>query len=134
MEDGHTFRLQFSYLLKIRKVIAKYELVADMPELKKLISEFGKIGNNLNQIARHFNTGGIHSQEMRKAIGKFFKICVNRGYGERNPHQVCWYAEIPKWGFCNTISTSGSQMSSTKSYRKMQKPPVCRSLNTYAVS
>ena len=34
------------------KVIAKYELVADMPELKKLISEFGKIGNNLNQIAR----------------------------------------------------------------------------------
>lgn len=52
------------------KVIAKYELVADMPELKKLISEFGKIGNNLNQIARHFNTGGIHSQEMRKAIGQ----------------------------------------------------------------
>lgn len=52
------------------KVIAKYELVLDMPELKKLISEFGKIGNNLNQIARHFNTGGIHSQEMRKAIGQ----------------------------------------------------------------
>ncbi len=52
------------------KVIAKYELMADLPELKKLIFEFGKIGNNLNQIARHFNTGGIHSQEMRKAIGQ----------------------------------------------------------------
>ena len=52
------------------KVIAKYELVADLPELKKLISEFGKIGSNLNQIARHFNTGGIHSLEMRKAIGQ----------------------------------------------------------------
>ena len=52
------------------KVIAKYELVADLPELKKLILEFGKIGNNLNQIARHFNTGGIHSLEMRKAIGQ----------------------------------------------------------------
>ena len=52
------------------KVIAKYELVADLPELKKLIFEFGKIGNNLNQIARHFNTGGIHSQEMRKAINQ----------------------------------------------------------------
>ena len=52
------------------KVIAKYELVADLPELKKLIFEFGKIGNNLNQIARHFNTGGIHSLEMRKAIGQ----------------------------------------------------------------
>ena len=46
----------------------KYEIVADLPELKKLIAEFGKIGSNLNQIARHFNSGGIHSQEMRKKI------------------------------------------------------------------
>ena len=38
--------------------------------LKKLIAEFGKIGSNLNQIARHFNSGGIHSQEMRKAINQ----------------------------------------------------------------
>ena len=52
------------------KVIVKYELVADLPELKKLIAEFGRIGNNLNQIAYHFNTGGIHSQEIRKAIGQ----------------------------------------------------------------
>jgi len=44
------------------KVIAKYEIVADVPELKKLVAEFGKIGSNLNQIARHFNQGGIHSQ------------------------------------------------------------------------
>ncbi|MDO4338525.1 MAG: plasmid mobilization relaxosome protein MobC [Eubacteriales bacterium] len=53
-----------------KKVIVKYELVADLPELKKLIAEFGKIGSNLNQIARHFNTGGIHSQEIRKAINE----------------------------------------------------------------
>ena len=33
-----------------QKVIAKYEIVADLPELKKLIAEFGKIGSNLNQI------------------------------------------------------------------------------------
>ena len=51
-----------------QKVTAKYEIVADLPELKKLVAEFGKIGSNLNQIARHFNSGGIHSQEMRKAI------------------------------------------------------------------
>lgn len=51
-----------------QKIIAKYEIVADLPELKKLIAEFGKIGSNLNQIARHFNSGGIHSQRMRKAI------------------------------------------------------------------
>lgn len=53
-----------------KKVIVKYELVADLPELKKLIAEFGKIGSNLNQIARHFNSGGIHSQEMRTAINQ----------------------------------------------------------------
>ena len=51
-----------------QKLTAKYEIVADLPELKKLIAEFGKIGSNLNQIARHFNSGGIHSQEMRKKI------------------------------------------------------------------
>ncbi|MDY3017027.1 MAG: plasmid mobilization relaxosome protein MobC [Blautia sp.] len=53
-----------------KKVIVKYEIVADLPEIKKLIAEFGKIGSNLNQIARYFNFGGIHSQEMRKEINQ----------------------------------------------------------------
>ena len=53
-----------------KKIIAKYEIVADLPELKKLIAEFGKIGSNLNQIARYFNSRGIHSQEMRNAINQ----------------------------------------------------------------
>ena len=56
----------------------KYEIVADLPELKKLIAEFGKIGSNLNQIARYFNTGGLHSQEMRneikKSIAEIYKL------------------------------------------------------------
>lgn len=51
-----------------KQVKIKYEIVADAPELKKLIAEFGKIGSNLNQIARHFNSGGIHSHEMQKSI------------------------------------------------------------------
>ena len=53
-----------------KPVKVKYEIVAELPELKKLIAEFGKIGSNLNQIARHFNNGGIHSQEMRKRINQ----------------------------------------------------------------
>ena len=53
-----------------KKIVVKYEIVADLPELKKLIAEFGKIGSNLNQIARYFNSGGIHSQEMRNAINQ----------------------------------------------------------------
>lgn len=53
-----------------KQVNIKYEIVADLPELKKLISEFGKIGSNLNQIARHFNSGGIHSQEVKKTLNQ----------------------------------------------------------------
>lgn len=51
-----------------RKVTVKYEIVADVPELKKLIAEFGKIGSNLNQIARHFNQGGHQTQEILKSL------------------------------------------------------------------
>ena len=59
-----------------KRTILKYELVADLPELKKLISEFGKIGSNLNQIARYFNSGGIHKiyemkYEVLKLAGNF---------------------------------------------------------------
>ena len=53
-----------------KRVTARYEIVADVPELKRLTAEFGKIGSNLNQIARHFNQGGIHSQEVKNAIYK----------------------------------------------------------------
>ena len=59
-----------------QRITMKYEVVADVPELKKLISEFGKIGSNLNQIAKYFNQGGIHSQEMRAAINQ----CITELY------------------------------------------------------
>lgn len=58
------------------KVIAKYEIVAETPELKKLTGEFGKIGSNLNQIARYFNQGGIHSQEIQVMI----RQCITEIY------------------------------------------------------
>ena len=50
-------------VLNNQKVIVNYNLVADVPEIKKLLAEFGKIGSNLNQIA-------ILSQEMRGEINK----------------------------------------------------------------
>lgn len=71
-----------------QKVIAKYEIVADLPELKKLVAEFGKIGSNLNQIARHFNSGGIHSQAMRKAIEQSVSRIYELKY-EVLSHLVC---------------------------------------------
>ena len=50
------------------KVNARFEIVANVDQIKKLIGEFGKIGSNLNQIARYFNQGGVLSSEMRNEI------------------------------------------------------------------
>ncbi|MFQ9889602.1 MAG: plasmid mobilization relaxosome protein MobC [Streptococcus sp.] len=41
------------------------------------MAEFGKIGSNLNQIARYFNTGGLHSQEMRNEIKRALLKFIN---------------------------------------------------------
>ena len=62
-----------------QKVI-KYEITADVPEIKKLISEFGKIGSNLNQIARYFNQGGIISTEMKNEIRKSLRDIYEMKY------------------------------------------------------
>lgn len=48
-----------------------YEIVADMKILRDILKEYGKIGSNLNQIARYFNTGR------------------DPGYGRRNPALHC---------------------------------------------
>lgn len=67
------------YLRKIlldKKITNHIQVVADMPELRRLVGEYGKIGSNLNQIARYFNTGGERSlameDEIRKCISDLF--------------------------------------------------------------
>ena len=62
------------------KVNARFEIVADVNQIKKLIGEFGKIGSNLNQIARYFNQGGILSSEMRNEIRKSLRDIYERKY------------------------------------------------------
>ena len=57
-------------LLLEKQINHQIEVVADMNDLRKLVSEYGKIGSNLNQIAKYFNQGGILSQEMRGEINK----------------------------------------------------------------
>ena len=55
--------------LNTQNVIIKYELTADVPEIKKLIGEFRKIGNNLNQIARHAHeTGRVYPVDMEEVL------------------------------------------------------------------
>ena len=63
-----------------QNVIIKYEITADVPDIKKLIGELGKIGRNLNQIARYFNQGGIISSEMRKEIKKSLRDIYEMKY------------------------------------------------------
>lgn len=45
-----------------------YNVVADISEIQKLATEYGKIGNNLNQIARYFHMGGLRSKAMQEEI------------------------------------------------------------------
>ena len=58
----------------------RFEIVADVAEIKKLIGEFGKIGSNLNQIARYFNQGGIISTEMKNEIRKSLRDIYEMKY------------------------------------------------------
>ena len=66
--------------LNSQNVIIKYEITADVPEIKRLIGELGKIGSNLNQIARYFNQGGIISSEMRTEIKKSLRDIYEMKY------------------------------------------------------
>ena len=61
-------------------VTARFEIVADVDEIKKLIGEFGKIGSTLTQIARYFNQGGIISSEMRNEIRKSLRDIYEMKY------------------------------------------------------
>ena len=72
-------------LLLEKQINHQIEVVADMNDLRKLVSEYGKIGSNLNQIAKHFNSGGSQSREFASSHCTDFKdlrddedIVINR--------------------------------------------------------
>ena len=48
-------------LLLNKKMTPKYAVVVDIEDIKMLTAEYGKIGSNLNQIAKYFNSGGEYS-------------------------------------------------------------------------
>ena len=59
-------------------VTIRQEIIAEIPELKKVIAELGKIGSNLNQIARYYNGGGANSSylydRIMQALGDLFDM------------------------------------------------------------
>ena len=79
-------------LLLEKEITNTIEVIADMDELRKLVSEYGKIGSNPNQIARYFNTGGEWSEEIkdeiRQCISELFSLRkeVLRMAGELHGH------------------------------------------------
>lgn len=70
------------YLRKLfleKEIHVHYEVVADMKILRELLGEYGKIGSNLNQIARYFNTGGKDHWRWKKKSATVFPNCLNSG-------------------------------------------------------
>lgn len=51
-----------------KRIILKKEKVFDNPELLSALSNLGKIGSNINQIARHLNEGGTINLSLRKEL------------------------------------------------------------------
>lgn len=46
------------------KVVVKYDRVVEPGLVKRALAELGHIGGNINQIAHHYNGGGVRSREM----------------------------------------------------------------------
>lgn len=65
---AHTANLSVSEYIRqmlVRgRVIVKVEQVMDPADIKRALAELGHIGSNINQIARHYNGGGVRSTEM----------------------------------------------------------------------
>lgn len=51
-----------------KKVIIRKSTIVDMPEIREIKANLGKIGSNINQIAKYFNQGGYRSMNMIDSI------------------------------------------------------------------
>lgn len=51
-----------------KRLIVRKEKIFDNPDLLSALSNLGKIGSNLNQIARHLNEGGSIDSALKKEL------------------------------------------------------------------
>lgn len=75
-ETGVTLSEYIRKMVLEGKIAIRYEVVADIPELQKLTAEFGKIGSNLNQIARYFIQA---ASDLKPCRMKFNPVSLNFG-------------------------------------------------------
>ena len=61
-----------------RSFSSRVPVSISISDLQPLLTEFSQIGNNLNQIAKYFHTGGIKSMEseseIRRCIKELFQL------------------------------------------------------------
>ena len=56
-----------------RNVIISYKVVADLDDVRTIGKELHAIGNNMNQIAQYFHTGGARSEYIIQEINSGVK-------------------------------------------------------------
>ena len=61
-------------LILNQKIVFKPELVFESTELLDVFRNLGKIGGNLNQIARHLNEGGTFTEGMAKEVSECITV------------------------------------------------------------
>jgi len=65
-------------MLLDKTIKVTYEVVMESSEIQDLIGAYGKIGSNLNQIAKYYNSGGERSlameDEIRQCISSLFEL------------------------------------------------------------
>ena len=62
------------------KLHVHYNIVADIAELRDFARQLSHIGNNLNQIAAFFNSGGIQSRAMLEEINRCIQPVEQRRF------------------------------------------------------
>ena len=68
----------YSKITPVIRVTAHSEEM--LTAVSSLVAQYGKIGSNLNQIARYFNQGGIISTEMKNEIRKSLRDIYEMKY------------------------------------------------------
>lgn len=58
----------FRKLATDKRITLRKEIIFDNPDLLSALSDLGKIGSNLNQIARHLNEGGSMNLSLRNEL------------------------------------------------------------------
>lgn len=69
-EAGQSVSAYIRKILSEGEINLKYEVVADIVEIQNLVTEYARIGNNLNQIAKFFHMGGARSLAMQNQISQ----------------------------------------------------------------